>query len=492
MRFTSSIKNESPRIKRVLWHATRVRWRYKGITPRASYLNVVVARRERVYISKFTVSDYFNGIWNSSSADNSHKEYNGCSLFIAMDLHSIIARRIVRSIAKMHGYDEIQTLKKSGFDDEEIKKIHFDVRQSACYDIVCKGYSDPIFDDICNEIATDLYNMYIDGGCDFHIEDGRMVADFETYVNKRGVEKSQYFKLYNSVSHVLARNSNNNHRIGGKMIVCDSIGVRFDDDGAVLGQYNVNKSSPMYVSSVAFHDSFRVISDLKVYDEFRRLVYSDLSMRKALNTMVVYNGLLQGMKSDEIVQYSGLSIDVVKKARADIKKIYEKHRYELGLVKYRLRNADVMSLSEFMRRISDGARVVDKRDSANVSDRHVFLLDEYTTWHDSHDCTCADVEKSDIKTIAKGVNGVDIVPTTYTDYTPTVGSMVFSDGIQVVEADNRDFASDSTVEIIKNGDNFDVYYVNKIDISHDSYIGNNSNDSKKRINRVYIHSVPMK
>lgn len=462
---SKNTRTRAPQFKGFSWKKRRkiaINARYAGKTLHDSYVKAAILGRFKAQGSSFTVGDYTSELWNNATSATVGGSFNGYTLFIGMKCHVTIARAIVRDIAKGYSYDEVKALKNQGITADSNKKIRADVRQAACYEIVKKGYSEPIFDDICNEIATDLLNMHIDGDCEFYVEDYRIKASFADYTNKKDEVKSSFNKLYNSVGHVLARYSNNNHRNNGKMVVVDNIGLRISDEGDVLGQYSIGKSSPAYVSSTSFLDSYRVVSNTSVYDKFRALVYDTYRLKKALTMLKVFNALVVGMKSEEIARNCGLSIDTVKHYRADIRELYQKNREKLGLVKYH------------------SMTIIENNKTEPVT--------EIVTYHDSKDCTLDNVTKSDIKTIRKSnVADNGFIPT-YEDYKPTVGSIIANDN-SYETAENRIYSSDSKVELIKNADNIDVYYTNKIDISADFIETDASNDSKKRINRVYIHSV---
>ena len=255
------------------------------------------------------------------------------------------------------------------------KKIAGDTKNrysgEACRKLVNNGFTEEIFQDVVISIEEALFLGYEAGELWFDYnrtcEGIELIIRYGEYINKNGENKPFYNKLYNAFEEALYKYNGRQAPSKEAGIIQNFDGLYYNEEaGKLYPTYKQEveeeeeeegkkkqeagkkkqevrkqevsykwearkKASPLYIASLKEEGAEDCInSALMRYDFVRLMQYiqKKASSKKYSQYCKVINGLFMGLKNEEIAKKHDLSIDIVKKARADLKTYYEAWKQE--------------------------------------------------------------------------------------------------------------------------------------------------------------------
>lgn len=215
-----------------------------------------------------------------------------------------------------------------------VKTLVSDRTAEICYKIVISGYQDTIFDDIQQEVNLTIYNLLLEDKIALNPSD-ILSFGFHRKIRKDGTiqYKSVYLDLFTTVRRLL-----DNYKDGSTnySIIPIADCVSWDEDG---NSHSISNNNTSYRKLIARQwdidtetaDKMQsIISRDDIRDFFFQLK-KDLKPAKYSRLCTVFAGLLQSLTGDEIASRNNLSIDSVKKARVELKNLWNQYKCKVEL-----------------------------------------------------------------------------------------------------------------------------------------------------------------
>lgn len=217
----------------------------------------------------------------------------------------------------------------------------------ACLDIVNNHFQDSVFDDITQEIAQDLWKMYLNNQCkvvyNFITKDSEPIFVFDTYTQENGTEKSYYWKLFSTIERVLTNYSNHSkaQKKGYAITNIDAyekaINPFLQDDNSKLTTQNINA----YMRAIAKYNKFDNDTVLKRQDiqEFFKKCENDFSRKHIDKLKFVLDCTFNSMTIKQTHNFAkqndiSLSESAIGKMRLELRELWAKYQMKVDIFEF--------------------------------------------------------------------------------------------------------------------------------------------------------------
>lgn len=218
------------------------------------------------------------------------------------NIHVGIARGVVKSIANKPSYT------KAGIPFWTSTAL-------ACQDIVKSAWTQTILEDIEQDAFVTLITL-IDEGRAWYDESENKLA-FQESIDSEGKRTTAFSEVYKSIHRTLQAFSN--PKTGNEIVLSDLVYTDENGEG-----YSITMDNPLYtaLSALQYDGGLKgIIADGRIV-AVMKYVKEHTTAKKYAVIVKVVEGLLLGMKYDEISSKYGLSLDTIKRVRRELKDLY--------------------------------------------------------------------------------------------------------------------------------------------------------------------------
>ena len=210
---------------------------------------------------------------------------------------------------------------------------------NSCLQLVKDGYSHMLFEDIAEDMLIVLMELISDGKCFLEKENGMNFIRFDTHIINEGTEKekeqSYYVELYKSLGRTLKAYTNTNQhfikkKVDGVVKTIPISVVNYDaiatqeEDNTITLEYMITTSNPNYLKSATYAGG---IKDVIENDSFLALMAyfkAQVTANRFKTLSNVIKSMLLGETIEECAKRYDYTLSKVKKARQEIKELYQK------------------------------------------------------------------------------------------------------------------------------------------------------------------------
>ena len=240
-------------------------------------------------------------------------ECGGVAEWIALNnIHVGITRGVIRIIGTKVSYT------KTG-------KPFFTHDTLACWDIVKSRYDQEIVSDMEQQVYITLFELCKQGKAFYNSTLDRL--EFLTYENEKGETKSYFNRVYSTIREVLGvyKKSSTSSEIPASDLIYFTEGEKDFNGNTLEVQHVMSKDNPLYThySAIQYDGGLKgLINDGRIV-AIMHYIKAHTSPTKYKTIVKVVEGLILGLTYDEIATRYNMGIATVKRARKDLKDLYQ-------------------------------------------------------------------------------------------------------------------------------------------------------------------------